>query len=70
MIAVLNFENDIWLHARDGGQEVIEHLLSRHPEFPAARTDFEPAVFVAKITLGEVFGAEEDDIAIVRKSHS
>lgn len=66
---MFHFEDDIRLHAGDGGEKVVEHLLGGHPEFPAARADFQPAFFVAEITFGEIPGAEQNEVAVVGEFH-
>lgn len=48
---------------------MIENLLGRHAKFSASRRDFEPAGFVAVVTLCEGFAVDEDEIGIVGEVH-
>lgn len=48
---------------------MIEHLFSGHAKFPAARADFQPAFFIAIVTLGEIFGPQQNQIAVVGHFH-
>jgi hypothetical protein len=65
-----HFQDDIWFHTGDGGQEVVEDLLGGHAELTAARADFQPAFLVTKIALGEIFCAEQNEITIIGEFHN
>ena len=68
-LAMLDFDEQVWLHTGHSGEEVIEDLLGSHTELAAARADFQPAFFIAKIALGEIFGSHQNQIAVVGEFH-
>jgi hypothetical protein len=62
---MLHLDGYVWLDAGHRGQDVIQHLLRRHAELAATRADLQPPGLVAVIALGEVLGADQDEIAVV-----
>ena len=68
-MTVFHFHEEIRLHAGKGGQEVIEDLLGCHAVFATACADFQPTFFIAEIALSEIFGAHEDEIAVIGEFH-
>ncbi len=67
---MFDLENEVGFDAGDGGEEVIEDLLGGHPEFAAAGGDFQPAVLVAVVAFGKIFGAHQDEVAVVGQFHN
>jgi hypothetical protein len=66
---MFNLEDEVGFDAGDGGEEVVEDLLGGHAEFAAAGGDFQPAIFVAEVAFGEIFGADGNEIGVVGEFH-
>ena len=66
---VFHLDAQVGFDASHRGQDVIQNLLGRHPKRPSARADLQPAFFVAIIALGEVLGADQDDITVIGQFH-
>jgi hypothetical protein len=64
-----DFDENVWLNAGHGGQEVIQDLLGGHPKFPAACADFQPAIFIPVVALGKIFGPHQNQIAVIGEFH-
>ena len=67
--AMFYFQRETGFDAGEHGQNVIQHLLRRRPEFSAARAHFDPARFVAVIALSPSLGADENGVAVVGEFH-
>jgi len=66
---MFHLDGQVGFDAGDRRQEMVQDLLGGRPEFAAARADFQPAVLVAVIALGEIFGAHRNDLFVVGEFH-
>lgn len=69
MIVMFHLDGHVWFDAGKCRQDVIEDLLCGHSECTVARAHFYPAGFIAVIALGEVLGANQDNITIIGQVH-
>ena len=62
-------EDQFRLHTCDGGEKVVEDLFGGHAKFFPTGRDFHPACLIAVIAFREIFGAQEDKVAVVGEFH-
>ena len=62
---MLDLHRQVWFYTGYGREEMIQKLLSCHPEFPAAGRDLQPARLIAVISLGKVLGPQVNDVTII-----
>src|SRR5438477_11847638 len=67
--AVLDLDGEVRLSPGERGQDVVQDLFGGRAELSAARRHLEPAGLVAVIALREVFGADDDHVAVVGEVH-